>query len=78
MNHDEERGIKPARSFSVANLTLERLARNSVTYTVVFRHDEKGMSFTVHDIQDSEHDRLSVAADFEAAATSLRETRGGQ
>ena len=30
------------------------------------------MSFTVYDIQDSEHDRLSVAADFEAAAESLR------
>ena len=68
----EERGFKPVQSISVANLTLERLKRSPIGYTVFFEHTDEGMSFTVYDIQDSEHDRLSVAADFEAAAESLR------
>jgi len=72
----EEMGFKPVHSISVTNLTLERLARNPVVYTVTFRHDEEGMSFTVHDVQDSPHDRKSVAADFEAAAKSLCDTAG--
>ena len=70
----KERGFEPVRSFSVTDLTLMRLAKNPVTYTVEFRHDEEGMSFTVNDVQDSPHDRESVAADFEAAAKSLRDT----
>ena len=56
---------------SVTDLTLKRLALNPVIYTVVFRHDEEGMSFIVHDIQDSQHDREAVAADLEAASVSL-------
>ncbi len=72
----EKQGFKPVRQISISNLTLERLARNPVVYTVVFRHDEEGMSFTVSDVQDSPHDRESVAADFEAAAASLRQSTG--
>ena len=58
-------------SVSIHDLTRERLARNPTIYTVEFRHDEDGMSFTVYDIQDSPHDRESVAVDFQAAAKNL-------
>ncbi len=68
----DQRGFKPVKSISITNLTLERLNRKPIGYTVFFEHTGEGMSFTVYDIQDSEHDRLSVAADFEAAAESLR------
>jgi len=67
----EEKGFKPVQSISMVNLTLERLKRNPIGYTVFFEHDENGLSFTVYDIQDSDHDRRSVAADFIAAADSL-------
>ena len=70
----EDRGFKPVHSISVSNLTIERLKRNRMGYTVYFEHDESGLSFTVYDVQDSKHDRESVAADFEAAAESLRDT----
>ena len=66
-----EKGFEPVQSISVANLTLERLKRNPIGYTVYFEHDENGLSFTVYDVQDSKHDRVSVAADFKAAANSL-------
>ena len=48
-----------------------RLDRAPVTYTIEFRHDGDGMSFTVYDIEDSQKDRLAVAADLEAALASL-------
>jgi len=68
----EENGFKPVRSISVSDLTFERLSRKPTVYTVEFRHDQDGMSFTVSDVQDSPHDRTLVAADFQAASDSLR------
>ncbi len=68
----DERGFKPVKSATMHNLVAERLARNATAYTVEFRHDPEGMSFTVYDIQDSPHDRKSVAADFKAASESLQ------
>jgi hypothetical protein len=44
-----------------------------VVYTVIFRHDETGMSFVVYDVPDTSKDRLAVAKDLETAAASLRE-----
>lgn len=55
------------------NFTKERLRRSPTIYSVAFCHDEKGMTFIVHDIQDTKKDRLAVARDFEAAAASLKE-----
>ena len=65
-----------AREFSpakVSSLGKKRLELNPVVYTVVFTHDQRGLSLNVYDIQDSEKDRLAVADDLEAAAKSLRE-----
>ena len=57
---------------NIEDFTKRRLDKEPVQYTVVFRHDGEGMSFVVHDIQDSERDRLAVARDLEIAAESLR------
>lgn len=57
----------------IVNLGKKRLELNPVVYTVVFTHDQYGMSFNVYDIQDAKKDRLAVARDLEAAAKSLRE-----
>ncbi len=58
---------------SVVSLTKHRLKKEPVFYTVIFKHGPDGMSFVVHDIQDTKADRLAVARDFEAAAASLKE-----
>jgi hypothetical protein len=60
-------------SGTTISLTRERLRRKPVIYTVVICHDAIGMTFTVHDVQDTTKDRLAVATDLEAAAASLRE-----
>lgn len=57
---------------NIFSLTREKLRRSPVTYTIAFHHSEDGMSFVVHDIQDTKKDRLAVARDLEAAAESLR------
>ena len=57
----------------IIDFTKKRLRKTPVVYTVTFYHNEKGMSFTVDDIQDTKKDRLAVARDFEAAACSLKE-----
>ena len=57
----------------VVSLTTERLRREPVRYSVVFRHDQNGLSFTVHNIQDTRRDRLAVARDLAVAAELLKE-----
>jgi len=57
---------------TVVNMGKERLKLKPVVYTVIFTHDQHGMSFNVYDIQDSKRDRLAVADDLDAAAKSLR------
>jgi len=54
------------------SFTKEKLRRSPIVYTVAFCHDENGMTFIVHDVQDTKKDRLAVARDFEAAAESLK------
>lgn len=56
----------------VADFTSHRLKREPVLYTVVVRHDHEGMSFVVHDVQDTPKDRLAVAKDLEMASKQLR------
>jgi len=58
---------------TIVDFTNRRLRKTPVVYTVEFRHDSKGFSFFVNDVQDTPADRLAVASDFEAAAASLRE-----
>lgn len=47
--------------------------KEGMEYTVVFRHTNDGLSFTVHDIEDTKKDRLAVARDLERGALSLKE-----
>lgn len=56
---------------NVADFTKRRLSKEPVQYTIVIRHDGDGMSFVVHDIQNTHKDRLAVARDLKAAAESL-------
>ena len=56
----------------VIDFTSRRLRSKPVEYTVIFRHDEKGFSFIVYDIQDTKKDRLAVARDLESAVESLK------
>jgi len=56
----------------VVNLTEKRLELNPVVYSVEFTHDQRGMSFTVCDVQESARDMLAVADDLEYAANALR------
>ena len=56
----------------ITSLTERRLKKEPVLYTVVFRHGNDGFSFVVHDIQDTQKDRLAVARDLEEAAKSLK------
>lgn len=57
----------------VIDFTKKRLHKQPVQYTVIIRHDHEGMSFTVHDVQDSDKDRKAVAKDLMIAAKSLNE-----
>lgn len=53
---------------NVIDFTQIRLKKQPIEYTVVFRHDENGMSFSVNDVEDSPHARMAVARDLEQAA----------
>lgn len=55
----------------IVDFTKKRLKKEPVEYTVVFRHDENGMTFSVNDVQDSKQDRLAVGRDLERAAKWL-------
>lgn len=59
-------------SDTVVSLTKRRLKDNPIIYSIVFRHGDDGMSFVVHDVADTEKDRLAVARDLEAAAECLK------
>jgi nucleoside-triphosphatase THEP1 len=61
------------KSKKIISLQRHRLNQTPVTYTIEVRHDGEGMSFMVYDIEDTQKDRLAVAIDLEAAATSLKE-----
>ena len=63
---------------AVISLTAERLRRGTPVrcYSVVFRHDENGRSFTVRDVQNTQKDRLAVARDLAAAAELLKHEMG--
>lgn len=56
----------------IIDFTKCRLRKKAVEYTVIFRHDENGLSFCVYDVDDTKRDRLAVARDLESAAKSLR------
>lgn len=58
-------------SNNIVDFTEKRLKKQPIEYTVVFRHDENGMSFSVNDVEDSPHARLAVARDLEQAAKWL-------
>jgi len=58
---------------NVTSIWSKKLEKQPVKYTVEFIHDKDGFHFIVHDVQNSEHDRISVAKDLQAASNSLQD-----